>query len=130
MKDIDLWAQTHNSFLAGSSGIHKLEVTLVSKEKRSFTLSSIPGRGMSKMWSFNFDNRSAQQKCVSIFDISSIALVAASTDGWKVDSTVTVLQDSKNRVYTGSIDRNFNMWVDRNGKRGSKRRELTLTGHN
>ena len=82
------------------------------------------------MWTFDFDNRSAKQKCVSIFDIKSIALVAGSNDGWRVDSAVTVLQDSKNRSFTGSIDRNINTWVDRNGMPGSKRRQLTLTGHN
>ena len=107
-----------------------LEVTLVNSEKRRFTLTDIPLGGQSKLWTFDLDNSQAVMNCVSVFDVNSIALVAASTDGWRVNSTVTILQDSRNRTYTGSIDRNVNTWVDLNSKPERKRRELTLTGHN
>ena len=127
MKSIDLFAKTSTAANAESLGFHELEVKLTNDEKRRFNITGIPSKGQSKLYTFDLDDAAGQMKCVSIFDIKSIAINAKYTDGWNINSAVTVLADSAGRTFTGSIDRNINAWVD---KPNYMRVDLTLTGHN
>ena len=130
MKFIDLWVKTSTLAPAASSGTHELQVTLTNGEKRNFTLSGLPEKGETQLYTFDLDDPAGQMKCVSIFDIESIAINAISTDGWNIESATTVLADSAKRTFTGSIDRNFNAWVDHRDLPKYERLELSLTGHN
>ena len=130
MKTIDLWVKTTTVKYAESSGTHRLEVKLTNSETRDFKLSGLPGKGQSKLYTFNLNDPAGNMKCVSVFDIKSIAIKAVSTDGWQISCAVTVLADTAGRTFTGSIDRGINTWVDHNDKPEYERLELSLTGHN
>ena len=130
MKFIDLWVKTSTVTYAASGGSHQLQVSLANSEKRNFTLSGLPEPGQSKLYTFDLDDPAGQMKCVSIFDIKSIAINAISTDGWNINSATTVLEDTAKRYFTGSIDRNINAWVDHEDLPKYERLELSLTGHN
>ena len=130
MKFIDLFVETSTSDWAESTGPHQLEVGLSNGEKRQFELTGPPDKGESKLYTFDLDDPAGQMKCVSIFDIESIAINAVSTNGWRINSATTVLEDTAKRYFTGSIDRNINAWVDHEDKPEYERLELTLTGHN
>ena len=134
IESIDLWVKTSTVQYAESSGSHQLEVTLTSGEKRHhyFDITELPGKGQSKLYTFDLVviDSNGQMKCVSIFDIESIAINAVSKDGWNINSAVTVFADTAKRTFTGSIDRNINAFVDHEDKPEFDRIELTLTGHN
>ena len=130
MESIDLWVKTSEVTYAESSGSHQLEVKLTNSETRDFKLTEIPGKGQSKLYTFDLDDPAGQMKCVSIFDVESIAINAISTDGWNIESATTVLADTAKRTFTGSIDRNINAWVDHQDLPEYERLELSLTGHN
>ena len=130
MKFIELWVKTSTLYWAESTGPHQLEVGLSHGEKRYFKLTGIPYKGKSKLYTFDLDDPARQMRCVSIFDIESIAINAICKDGWNINSATTVLTDTAKRTFTGSIDRNINAWVDHGDKPEYERLELTLTGHN
>ena len=105
INSIDLWVKTSILNAAESGGTHELEVKLTNGDKRLFDLTGIPGKGQSKLYTFNLGDSAG--KCASIFDIESIVINAKSTDGWNINSATTVLADSAGRTFTGSIDRNI-----------------------
>ena len=135
LRTIDLWAKTSTKFYAESPGKgHQLEVKFMDGYNKKFALSEIPGKDESKLWTFSLEDPAGELpvKCPSIYDIKSITINAVSTEGWNVNSAVTILADSSGRTFTGSIDRNINAWVDHNDKKNPifEHLELTLTSHN
>ena len=77
--------------------------------EEKFTPKGSPNRGESKVWTFSLAD---ENNCVSIFDIKDIVINAVSSDGWAIESIVTILADSKGQTFTGSIDREVYGEVD------------------
>ena len=135
LESLDVWAKTSTLLHAGTFRRHDLEILLTTGQKLVFQLRGIPSRGRSKLWTFNIYNPSSpspMMPCMSVYDIESIAIDAVSSDGWNVNSIVTIFEDSYNHTFTGSIDRGINAWVDHGDPQypQSERVELTVVGHN
>ena len=128
LRTVDLFAKTSSVNGAESYGTHQLQIKRLNGESDNFTLSDLPGKDKSKLWTFNLSD--PMVRCAFIFDIESIAINAISGDGWNINTAVTVLVDSKDRVFTGSIDRGINAWVDHLDLPEYESIKLTLTGHN
>ncbi len=85
----------------------------------------LPPKGTAKLFSINL----TALKCVTIFDVTEIRLIAVSTDGWNIETIVTTFADNKGRTYSGSIDRNVNRWVDHKDKPEYESFVLNLASH-
>lgn len=124
---MDLLIKTSTVNGAESYGTHQLQIKRFNGESDNFTLSGLPVKDQSKLFTFNLND--PMVRCASIFDIESIAINAISGDGWNINTAVTILADSKDRVFTGSIDRGINAWVDHLDLPEYESLKLSLTGH-
>ncbi len=123
----DIFAQTSGVTYAESpGGTHDVEILLANGEKKTLELTEFPPKNAAKLFSFDLPDNT---QCVSIFDIAKITVVAKSTEGWNIETIVTIFADNKGRTYSGSIDRKVNRWVDHNDKPEYESFVLNLSSH-
>ena len=96
MTAFDVFVQTSDLSASTSSGPHEIEISFKRGDNQTFQLTGLPGVNQAKLFSFDIDNTS---DCYSIFDVESITVRAVSTDGWNIQTIVTIFTDSKDRTY-------------------------------
>lgn len=123
--------QTAGKKWSGSGGPHGIYIVFKGGRNKTISLSGLPKENQAKLYRFTAEQAGLDVECVSIFDIERIALVPQTTDGWLVDTIVTVFADGKGRTFTGSIDRENTRWLDLQDRpEFAEDLELTLAGHN
>ena len=58
------------------------------------------------LWQFSLSG------CITLSALSSVAIIAAGTDGWNIGSIVTLVGDSVGRIQVLTRNFNANFWID------------------
>ena len=115
---------------ATACGTHSIELQ-TSRHVWSLQLYNRPGEdtvlNKGDLWKipisdFHFSNNS----CVTISNISGVALTERNNDGWHIDSVVTLVKDTAGGVQVLTQDLDANRWVDGDNGPLNRRFELTL----
>ena len=125
-----IMAFTSGASGAGSDSGHAVEVQLTSGQVQSLPLYDRPGNDMLEhkgdLWKISFTDFHFFDGCITIQEISGVAMKQNSNDGWQIDSIVTFVKD----VYGGSqlLTQNLDAfrWIDGDGAYSSRRFPLTL----
>ncbi len=94
-------------------------------KKEEFKLSGKKESGKPCYFTFNIN----ENDCHTIYDVAGMTVVENGDNGWNIHTIVTILADNQGNVYSGSINRNEDRWVDRDQKPEDKSFPLHLT-HN
>ena len=109
---------------AGSDSTHVVEVQLTSGQVRCLPLYDRPGDDMlshkGDLWKISFTDFHFTDGCITIQEISGVAIKEGGNDGWQIDSIATFVKD----VYGGSqlLTQNLDAfrWIDDNGAYSSR----------
>ena len=82
-------------------------------------------RGLADLWKLDIKDFFGFNTCITVDDIKCISIVAASNDGWNIDSIVSfaVTDDCQQQI---SGDYTVNQWIDGNGANDSLEYKLSL----
>lgn len=77
------------------------------------------------LWEFPISQFRFSDGCITVGEIRRVFIVEGSTDGWNIESIVTLVRDSHGGV--GLLTQNFhvNRWIDSNRHHTHTRFELT-----
>ena len=111
---------------AGADRVHAVQIH-ARRYVRTVRLYDRPGNDYyphkGDLWKINFAAFHFPY-CIKIGDIRRISIVAASTDGWNIDSIVTIV--GAGRYYqVMTLNLNVNRWIDGNGPPYQRRYDLT-----
>ena len=122
-------AFTGDSPNSRTSDQHLLELT-VAGEVRQVALPVVTGlefqRNKGDKWAFALGDFGFTETCIGNWDVDGIAIVEDGTDGWLINSVVTLLQDDDGYVSLLSSDIDVDAWIDGNGGEERKRFDLTI----
>ena len=79
------------------------------------------------LWKLSIKDFFGFTTCITIYDIQNITILAASVDGWSIESIVTFAVVNKTVWQQLSADYNVNEWVDLNSGEQHKEFALSLT---
>ena len=80
------------------------------------------------LWSFNFQS-SFGFNCIRISDIDRVSIVENANDGWNIETIVTLVSDSSNRLQVLTRDFDVNRWIDGDGAASHRRFDLSFAGN-
>lgn len=116
---IYVFAQTSSGSDSGTDDLHDIEFrangnTYVSPLKDLPEDQNVPDKGDLWKLSLTTDFNVPGATCITKDDIEYIALEESGSDGWRIDSVITILKsDAKYEVATQDMD--VNQWLDEDG---------------
>jgi hypothetical protein len=113
---------------AGSGSGHRVELQ-ASGYTSSQLLYDRPGNdamvNKGDHWILSILSFHIPDSCVTMQDITGVAITQSSTDGWNIESIVTIVRDISDRYQLLTRDIGANRWVDGNGPTSHRRFVLT-----
>jgi hypothetical protein len=76
-------------------------------------------------WIFSILSFHIPDSCVTMQNITRVAITQSSTDGWLIESIVTIVRDTLGRYQLLTRDIGANRWVDGDGPNSYRRFVLT-----
>lgn len=123
-------AFTGDSPNAQTTDQHYIELTMRG-EVRAVELPLVTGlefqRNKGDIWALDLIDFGFTESCILQEDVEGIAIVESGTDGWLINSVVTMLQDEYDSFSLLSTDIGVNKWIDGNGPEEIKRLDLSIT---
>ena len=122
-------AFTSNLPNGGSDQVHGIEMRAKGQTKAK-NLINLPKNDYEAlkgdMWELGLNEFFGFTDCITVKDIEGIDIIAASNDGWNIESIVTFMVVNQYYWELSSADLNVNQWVDGNGEPPHLRFPLTL----
>ena len=114
---------------AGADDHHAVEITAKGYNRHQI-LYDLPGNDYypreGDLWKYAMSSFGFPSSCITINDITGIAITERNNDGWNIDSIATFFIDEQGGQHIGSIDLDTNRWVDGDGAVLHRRFELTI----
>ena len=105
----------------GSDNTHDIQFHTTSGATYISSLFDLPGdqatAGKGDLWELDLNNhfRVPRGTCITKSDITSVALEENGTDGWLIDSVVTVVRKGQGDTEALTIDLDADQWIDGDG---------------
>ena len=100
---------------AGSDDNHGIQLQ-VHGQVQNLLLFDRPGddalENKGDLWRFQISSFNFADSCITIGEIEGVAIIERSSDGWNIESIVTVVRDSLGGVGVLTHDFHVNRWVD------------------
>ena len=100
---------------AGSDDNHGIQLQ-VHGQVQNLLLFDRPGddalENKGDLWRFEISSFNFTDSCITIGEIEGVAIIERSSDGWNIESIVTVVRDSLGGVGVLTHDFHVNHWVD------------------
>lgn len=128
---IYVMAFTSGIYDAGSDGQHGIEmlVTGQGSYRRSIAFYDRPENDMysnkGDLWKIKFSDFKFPFTCIKLSQLHQVSIVAISTDGWNIESIVTLVKDTTGKIQILTQDLDIHRWIDGNGDPSQKRFVLT-----
>ena len=130
VKYLYVMAHTSNVKYGGSDKSHKIELQMNGGFKSVHKLPDLPKNdyypSKGDLWRLSLNTFFGVKGCKRKSDITGIAFVAASKDGWNIESVITYVVFDNYRYKLSSVDLDVNRWVDTDQSSVYKRFDLHL----
>ena len=113
-------AFTSGKLAAGSDDSPKLAVELKNGETKTIVLYDRPGDDMlankGDLWKLRIDSFEFEQSCIRKKDIAKVTIKERGSDGWNIESIITVLRRAQDEYTVVTADIGVNRWIDSDDK--------------
>ena len=110
----DADTSTYHNITLEYSGI-VLTMTLYDRPGSEFILNK------GDLWNFRLPS------CITLHAITAVSVVANGNDGWNIESIVTLVRDTDNRIQLLTNDFDVYRWIDSNDDVDHRKFKLTLS---
>ena len=116
---------------AGTDAGHSVELRTRRGQSRNLRLYDRPGddalENKGDLWEFSISSFRFTDSCITTGDICGVSIIQSSNDGWNIQSIVTLVKDSGNRVNLLTQHFGVNRWIDGNAHNSHRRFDLLNT---